>query len=131
MDVGFKQLVAQAENEIETISVDDTLAAIDEPDSVIVDVRDIREVQREGKIPGSFHAPRGMLEFWIDSESPYHKDIFSSGRRYIFYCNKGWRSALATKTAQDMGLKNVCHVGGGFEAWTEADAPVEKVERKK
>ncbi len=131
MDVGFKQLVKRAENEIETISVDDALAAVDEPDSVIVDVRDIREVQREGKIPGSFHAPRGMLEFWIDSESPYHKDIFSSGQRYIFYCNKGWRSALATKTAQDMGLKNVCHVGGGFEAWIEAGAPVEKVERKK
>ncbi len=131
MGVGFKQLVEQAENEIETISVDNALAAVDEPDSVIVDVRDIREVQREGKIPGSFHAPRGMLEFWIDSKSPYHKDIFSSRQRYIFYCNKGWRSALATKTAQDMGLKNVCHVGGGFEAWTEAGAPVEKVERKK
>ncbi len=131
MGVGFKQLVALAENEIETISVEDALAAIDDPDSVIVDIRDIREVQREGKIPGSFHAPRGMLEFWIDSESPYHKDIFSSGRRYIFYCNKGWRSALATKTAQDMGLTNVCHIGGGFESWTEAGAPVEKVARKK
>jgi rhodanese-related sulfurtransferase len=131
VSVSVKLLVEQAEKEIVTISTQDTLAAIDDPNSVIVDIRDIREIQREGRIPGSFHAPRGMLEFWIDTDSPYHKDIFSSGQRYIFYCNRGWRSALATKTAQDMGLKDVCHLGGGFEAWAEADRPIEKVERKK
>ena len=131
MSVSIRQLVERAEREIVTLSVRDALAAVDDPDSVLVDIRDIREVQREGKIPGSFHAPRGMLEFWIDTESPYHKDIFASGQRYVFYCNRGWRSALATKTALDMGLKSVCHVEGGFEAWVEADGPVEKVERKK
>jgi rhodanese-related sulfurtransferase len=131
MGTGFKQLVEQAENEIVTISTDETRAAIDDPGSVIIDIRDIREIQREGRIPGSFHAPRGMLEFWIDTDSPYHKTVFSTGQRYIFYCNKGWRSALATKTAQDMGLENVCHMSGGFESWTEADLPVEKLERKK
>ena len=131
MGVGIRQLVEQAEKEIVTLSVKDAVAAVDDPDSVLVDIRDIREVQREGRIPGSFHAPRGLLEFWIDTESPYHKDIFSSGQRYIFYCNRGWRSALATKTAQDMGLKHVCHVEGGFEAWVGADGPVEKVVQKK
>jgi rhodanese-related sulfurtransferase len=131
MSVSVKQLVDQAEKEIVTIDTEETLRAIDDPSSVIVDIRDVREVQREGRIPGSFHAPRGMLEFWIDTDSPYHKAIFSSGQRYIFYCNKGWRSALATKTAQDMGLKNVCHLGGGFESWTASDGPVEKIERKK
>lgn len=81
-------------------------------------------------MPGAFHAPRGMLEFWIDPESPYHKDIFSSGKTFIFYCASGWRSALATKAAQDMGLAPVKHVEGGFSAWKKARLPVEQVEKK-
>ena len=116
MKVGIKRLLQEAEKEIETLSAKEALLANDDPDTVLVDVRDIRELYREGRIPGSFHAPRGMLEFWIDPESPYHKEIFSSGKRYIFYCNGGWRSALATKSARDMGLESVSHLGGGFTA---------------
>ncbi len=130
MKLGFKQLVEQAEAEVETISAEEAIGASGEPDTVIVDVRDIRELQREGRIPGSFHAPRGMLEFWIDPESPYHKEVFSSGKRFIFLCNKGWRSALATKTVQDMGLEDVCHIGGGFSAWVDAGGPTEKISKK-
>jgi rhodanese-related sulfurtransferase len=129
--IGFKELVEQAEKEIETVSVEVALRYVDDPEVVIVDLRDIRELQREGKIPGSFHAPRGMLEFWIDPQSPYHKEIFSSGKRFVFYCNKGWRSALATKTAQDMGLETVCQIGGGFSAWVEAGGPVEAAKKKR
>ena len=94
-----------------------------------MDIRDIRELHREGLIPGSYHAPRGMLEFWIDPESPYHKDIFTSGKRLVFYCASGWRSALATKTVQDMGLKNVCHIDGGLAAWRHEGGQVEKKEK--
>jgi rhodanese-related sulfurtransferase len=131
MSIGIRQLIEQAETEIETLEVDHVIPLLEDTDVVMVDIRDIREVQREGRIPGSFHAPRGMLEFWIDPDSPYHKDTFSSGKRIVFYCNRGWRSALATKTAQEMGLSNVCHIGGGFEAWSDAGGPIEKVERKK
>ena len=81
-------------------------------------------------IPGAFHAPRGMLEFWVDPESPYHKDIFASGKTFVFYCRSGQRSALATKTVRDMGLEAVCHIEGGFTAWTEAGAPVAELTRK-
>jgi rhodanese-related sulfurtransferase len=88
-------------------------------------VRDIRELQREGRIPGALHAPRGMLEFWVDPESPYHKEAFSSGKTFIFFCAAGWRSALATKTVQDMGLSPVKHIAGGFGAWKKAGLPVE------
>src|SRR5690606_39226020 len=93
--------------------------------TVFVDLRDPRELEREGRIPGSLHAPRGMLEFWIDPESPYHKPVFSSGKTFVFYCAAGWRSSLATKTAQDMGLVPVKHIEGGFSAWKEAGLPVE------
>ena len=86
---------------------------------------DPRELEREGKIPGAFHAPRGMLEFWVDPESPYYKDVFAPGKTFVFYCQSGWRSALATRTVQDMGLPNVCHVGGGYRAWKDAGADTE------
>ncbi len=128
--VGFRELVRQAEGQIQSISAEEALRLIDDPGTVIVDIRDIRELRREGRIPGSFHAPRGMLEFWIDPESPYHKNIFSSGKRFIFQCNTGWRSALATKTAQDMGLGPVCHLDGGFSAWVAAGGPVEAADKK-
>ncbi len=125
MKIGYRQLVAEAESRIVAIGVEEAIALVDDPDTVIVDVRDIRELQREGRIPGSLHAPRGMLEFWVDPESPYHREIFASGKRFVFHCSKGWRSALATRTLQDMGLAPVAHIEGGFEAWVAAGGPVE------
>ena len=100
------------------------------PDVVIVDIRDPREIQREGRIPGSFHAPRGMLEFWVDPESPYHKPIFAEDKTFVIHCASGWRSLLATEVLQRMGLKPVLNMKGGFAAWKEAGGPVEKVEPK-
>ena len=97
---------------------------------MIVDIRDPREIEREGWIPGAFSCTRGMLEFWIDPASPYAKPIFQSDKKFIFHCAGGMRSALAAKTAQDMGLKPVAHIGGGFAAWRDAGGPVEKVEPK-
>ena len=92
--------------------------------------RDPRELEREGKIPNSLHAPRGMLEFWVDPTSPYHKEAFASGKRIIFYCQSGWRSALATKAVQDMGLERVCHIGDGYRGWKDSGAATEDVERR-
>ncbi len=122
---GYKQLLAEANAEIETLTVTDALALHGQPDAVFVDLRDPREVDREGRLPGAFACPRGMLEFWIDPASPYAKSIFSEPRRFVFFCAGGWRSALAAKTAQDMGLENVAHVEGGFGAWKQADGPIE------
>ena len=129
MKIGYKALIEDAENEIQTLDVAAATALIDDPGVVFVDLRDPRELTREGKIPGAFHAPRGMLEFWVDPDSPYHKDVFSSGKRLVFYCQSGWRSALATQTVQHMGLDNVCHIGGGFSAWKASGAPVETVKK--
>ena len=128
---GIKKLLEEANNEIETMNVADAKAAVARGEAVIVDIRDPRELEREGKIPGSFSCTRGMLEFWIDPESPYAKPIFQEDKKFIFHCAGGLRSALAAKTAQDMGLKPVAHLGGGFTAWREAGGPVEKVEAKK
>ena len=125
-----KDMVNEAMAEVETISVAEAMKRQDDDAFVIVDIRDVRELDREGMIPGAFHAPRGMLEFWVDPESPYHKDIFASGKTFVFYCRSGQRSALATKTVRDMGLEAVCHIEGGFTAWTEAGAPVAKRTRK-
>jgi len=97
---------------------------LDHPDVVFVDIRDVRELEREGMIPGAFHAPRGMLEFWVDPDSPYYKEIFGSGKTFILYCGSAWRSSLATATLQDMGLAPVCHIEGGFSAWKAAGYPV-------
>lgn len=130
MKVGFRELVERAEAEIETIPVSEALKLHQSDDVVMVDLRDVRELYREGKIPGAFHAPRGLLEFWVDPESPYYNKIFSSGKRFVFYCNLGWRSALAAQVVQQMGLENVCHIEGGFEAWKEASGPVEAKEKK-
>ena len=125
-----KTMVDQANAEIETLSVDDAIAVHADDDVIIVDLRDIRELTHDGKIPGCFHMPRGMLEFWIDPESPYFKDLFHADKRFIFYCSRGWRSALATRTAQSMGLKRACHIEGGFEAWRTAGGPVKSHEKK-
>src|SRR5487761_2720468 len=94
-------------------------------DVVLVDIRDIRELQREGRVPGAFHCTRGMLEFWIDPDSPYHKPVFAADKQFVFFCAGGWRSALAAKTAQDMGLDKVAHVEGGFGAWKQAGGPAD------
>ena len=127
---GIKELVASAEAEIETMSVEAALAAQEDGNATIVDLRDVRELWREGKIAGAVHAPRGMLEFWVDPESPYHRDVFASGKKIIFYCAGGLRSALAAKAVQDMGLEPVAHIGGGFTAWVEAGLPTEEVKPK-
>ncbi len=122
---GYKQLLAEADVEIQTLSVDDAIALHGKHDVVFVDLRDPRELEREGQMPGAFHCTRGMLEFWIDPESPYHKPVFADDKRFVFFCAGGWRSALAAKTAQDMGLQKVAHVEGGFGAWRKAGGPVE------
>lgn len=130
MKVGYKKLLEDANKEITTISAKDAVAKHGDPNVVFVDLRDPRELQREGMVPDSFHAPRGMLEFWIDPDSPYHKEIFASGKSFVFYCASGWRSALATQVAQRMGLSPVSHISGGFNAWREAGGPVAQKEEK-
>ena len=120
------ELVEEASAEVECLAVQDAIALQGDPDATLVDLRDIRERVREGFVPGSVHAPRGMLEFWVDPESPYYRDVFGTGKRIVFYCQSGWRSALAAKTVQDMGLERVSHVTGGFHAWVEAGGPVLK-----
>ena len=121
---GYAAMVAQAESEIVTLSVDEAKSAQSEG-ALLVDLRDVREVKREGKIAGSFHAPRGMLEFWVDPDSPYHHEALTSADNLVLYCNLGWRSALAAKTLQDMGFTNVSHVGGGLTAWKNEGGLVE------
>lgn len=123
-----RSLVEAAEKEIENLSVEEARALYGRDDVVFVDLRDIRELQREGRVPGAFHCPRGMLEFWIDPESPYHKDVFAQDKKFVFFCGGGWRSALAAQIAQRMGLKPVAHMRGGFGAWKKANAPVEQPE---
>ena len=127
----IKALVEDAEREVETLAIEDALKLHGRDDTVLVDIRDIRELQRDGKVPGAFHCPRGMLEFWIDPESPYAKPVFQENKKFVFQCASGWRSALAAKTAQDMGLKPVAHMGGGFAAWRDAGGAIEKWEPKK
>jgi rhodanese-related sulfurtransferase len=128
---GFKQMVDEAKARITTIKLEDAKARLERDDVVFVDLRDVRELEREGMIPGAFHCPRGMLEFWLDPESPYHKDVFASGKEFVFYCNGAWRSALAADTAQQMGLPRVLEMDGGFTAWKNAGFPVAQRESKK
>ncbi len=127
-----KQLCDEANAEVETIKVADALKMKDDPNVQFVDIRDIRELDRDGRVPGAFHAPRGMLEFWVDPESPYAKEIFASGKKFMFFCAGGLRSALAAQQLQRMGLEPVCHLEGGFRAWKEAGGAVEmgKPEKK-
>ncbi len=130
MKIGVKQLVENALKEIETISLGEATKLLDDDNTVFVDIRDIRELYREGKIPGALHAPRGMLEFWVDPESEYHREIFSSGKKFVLYCAKSHRSALATLALKEMGLNPICHIDGGFEAWQQAGLSTEHVEKK-
>ncbi len=128
---GIKELVAEANAEIETVTVNDAQKLKDDPGVTFVDIRDIRELDRDGRIPGAFHAPRGMLEFWVDPASPYYKEIFGSGKKFVFFCAGGMRSALAAQQLQRMGLEPVCHMAGGFGAWKAAGAPVEAPPERK
>ena len=123
--ISFRALVQAAEREIETLSVEQALALHGRDDVTFVDVRDIRELEREGRIPGAFHCPRGMLEFWIDPASPYHRPVFGQDKRFLFFCAGGWRSALAAQTAHRMGVKPVAHIKGGFGAWRKANGPID------
>ena len=127
---GIKELCAEAEAEIETITAEESIKYSDDETVQLIDIRDIRELWREGAIPGAMHAPRGMLEFWVDPESPYYREDFASGKRFIFFCAGGLRSALATQTVQRMGLKPVAHIAGGFAAWNEAGGQTVAKERK-
>ena len=119
------EMVAEAEREIRTISVAEARDLLDDDSVIFVDIRDVRELAKTGRIPGARHVPRGMLEFWIDPASPYYKPFFNEDKTFVFYCAAAGRSALAAKVAQDMGLKPVCHIAGGFTAWAEAEAPIE------
>ncbi len=127
---GIKELCAEAEAVVETWTVDEARNHLEDEDVVFVDIRDIRELWREGAIPGAVHAPRGMLEFWVDPESPYARDVFQSGKRFMFFCAGGLRSALAAKSVQEMGLSPVCHMAGGYSAWKKIDYPTEAKEKK-
>ena len=127
MKIGYDALIEAARRQIEELEPEQVIAFLGNSKVAVVDVRDIREIERDGRIPGSFHCPRGMLEFWIDPASPYFKVIFADEKRFVFYCTLDWRSALATQTAQSMGLANVAHIKGGFKAWKAAGGPVEMV----
>ena len=125
LKVTHRELIDRALAEIETLDIEQAEALLEDDNTLFVDLRDPRELQREGKIPNAFHAPRGMLEFWVDTSSPYHKEVFASGKKLVFYCQSGWRSALSTKTIQDMGLDNVCHIGDGYRGWKDSGAATE------
>ena len=125
-----KDMVAAANEVVDHAPASEMMGLHGQDGVTFVDLRDPRELEREGMIPGAFHCPRGMLEFWIDPDSPYHKPVFAEPKKFVFYCASGWRSALATLAAQEMGLDAVCHVSGGFSAWKKAGKPTEDVERK-
>jgi rhodanese-related sulfurtransferase len=126
---GIKELVADAKAEITTLGINEAMDRHGGDDVVFVDIRDVRELDNEGMVPDAVHAPRGMLEFWVDPDSPYHKDVFDQDdKTFIFYCRSSWRSALAVKALQDMGMNNVADMDGGFGAWMEAGGPT--AERK-
>ena len=129
---GFRALVDEAMAQVTTYSVEQVRARLADPKVQIVDIRDPRELEREGTLPGALLAPRGMLEFWVDPESPYFKPVFADeGKEFVLFCGAGWRSALATKTLMDMGMRNVAHIDGGFAAWKKAEAPMVTLEQHK
>ncbi len=126
---GFRELIAEAEAEIGNLTAEEAIALHGRDDVVLIDLRDIRELERRGRIPGAFHCPRGMLEFWIDPESPYHKPVFAAEKTFVFLCAGGWRSALGGATAKRMGLDPVAHVRGGFGEWEKQGGPIEPPEK--
>lgn len=128
---GFRALVDEAMEEIKSYAPADVRARLNDPTVQLVDIRDIRELA-EGTVVGAFHAPRGMLEFWVDPASPYHKPLFAdASKEFILFCGAGWRSALATKTLQDMGMRNVAHIDGGYAEWVKQGGPTETLEEQK
>ncbi|PPR09278.1 MAG: hypothetical protein CFH41_02589 [Alphaproteobacteria bacterium MarineAlpha11_Bin1] len=120
-----KQMVAEANEEVEEISIDAARGLLGHSNVLFIDIRDIREVAKTGRVVGARHVPRGMLEMWIDPETPYHREFFAEDKKFIFYCAGAWRSALAAKTAQDMGLSPVAHLEGGIDAWIRAGGPID------
>ena len=128
---GSRALVDEAMSQVKTYSVEDVRARLGDARVQIIDIRDVRELA-DGTVLGAYHAPRGMLEFWVDPESPYHKPMFANeGKEFILFCGLGWRSALAAKTLQDMGMANVAHMDGGYTEWVKAGAPTETLEQQK
>ena len=124
---GYKALLEEADKVATTIPVAVALGLKNDPDVLFVDIRDPRELERDGMIPGAFSAPRGMLEFWVEPDSPYYKSVFGGeNKRLLLYCTSAWRSALAVKTLQDMGLEKVAHLEGGLNAWKAAGGPIVK-----
>ena len=128
---GIKELCQEAEKEIETLNVNDVMLISENEDTQLIDIRDIRELWRDGTIPGSIHAPRGMLEFWVDPESPYYKRELNDTEEVILFCNGGWRSALAAASLQSMGVKNVAHMSGGFGQWQKEIGRVVQISASK
>jgi len=129
LKLSSKQMVESARARIREIETADAIDMLQDDNVVIVDIRDVRERQRVGAIPGSYSCPRGMVEFWVDPESPYFKDIFEQDKTFLFHCASGWRSALTVATLQDMGFDNAAHIKEGFTGWEKAGGPIEKVEK--
>ena len=130
LKLGYQALIAQAMAQIETLPLEQAHCLLNDENTIFVDIRDVRELEREGMIPNALHAPRGMLEFWVDPDSPYYKPVFGEGKRLVLYCASAWRSALATETLQKMGVPNICHLEGGFSAWKKAELPTVKRDLK-
>ena len=126
LKLGYQELIAQAMTQIETLPLEQAHSLLNDENTIFVDIRDVRELEREGMIPNALHAPRGMLEFWVDPDSPYYKPVFGEGKRLVLYCASAWRSALAAETLQKMGVPGICHLEGGFSAWKEAELPIAK-----
>ncbi|WP_407491819.1 rhodanese-like domain-containing protein [Pseudooceanicola sp. MF1-13] len=127
----IKDMVAEANEQVSHAPAAEMQDLLGQDGVTFVDLRDPRELERDGMIPGAFHCPRGMLEFWIDPESPYAKPQFQTGNKFVFYCASGWRSALSARTAQDMGLENVSHITDGFSGWKKSGGPVGEKPSKK
>jgi rhodanese-related sulfurtransferase len=128
---GVKALIAEAEKKSRGITADEAQKKLGDPDTVFVDIRDVRELERDGMIPGAFHAPRGMLEFWVDPDSPYYKPVFTADKTFILYCAADWRGVLSAATLAEMGMTNVLHLEGGFGEWKKAGRPsAEKPKRQ-
>ena len=128
---GYRALVDEAMAQVRTYSVQQVRERLGRPDLLLVDIRDVRELQHEGTVPGSYHAPRGMLEFWVDPASPYFKKVFADeSREFVLFCGAGWRSALAARTLQDMGMSNVAHIDGGYTEWVKQGGPTETLEQR-
>jgi rhodanese-related sulfurtransferase len=125
--IGYKQLMAEAESKVRSIAPEEAIAMAGRDDVLIVDIRDPRELEAEGRIPGSYHAPRGMLEFWVDPESPYYKPVFGEERTFVIHCAGGWRSLLATEILNRMGIESAVNLKGGFSAWKAAGGPIEAI----